>query len=572
MSELAIPPGFVLEQPNQPLAIPPGFVLEGAPEPQTRTDRFLTGMGDMPRGLMQLSVRSGSMDRGRGGWIDRLLRSSPEIAARMNAGEAALPRPTAASVDAGIQQREQQYQAGRAASGDTGTDWWRIGGQAAASIPAALLAGAPASLGGAIASGSMQGAAMGAMQPVADTTAEPFSDQKARQVVYGGAAGAAGGAAGHALGRILSPRPSANVSLLRRENVELTPGQTLGGWVQRTEDKAVSIPGLGDMIRNAQRRGVESFNRATANRVLREIGEEVPEGMPAGRAMVDHVAQRTSAAYDEALSRVQPFAPDAQFAQDLANAARTQFVTPARQARFFDYLRENVASRINGAQLDGRTFKDIDAVLGEQRRTAASMTNMGDREVGEFAEAIQTAFRDLLARSNPAAAPAVRAADAAHAVRVRFEGAAASSGAREGIFTPLQLNSAVRRADHSARHNAFARGDALVQDLSDAGAAVLPPTVPNSGSADRILAAMLASGGATAAYPVTWPAFAAGGAAAASYTRPGTQALGALLARQSYRAPQSIADALSASGGALTVPLAAALMAPPPPQLPQQRR
>lgn len=561
-----LPPGFVLEGADQLPPLPPGFVLEGEPTqaaPQTRTDRFLTGMGDLPRGAMQIGARA--MDRGRGGWVERLLRSSPEVAANMDAAEAAVPRPTAESVDAGLRQRETEYQAGRAAAGDTGMDWMRAGGQAVASLPAALVGGG-GGIGGALLAGAGQGAAMGAMQPVTDAS-EPFADQKARQVLYGGATGAAGGAAGHALGRMLSPRVSPNVRALSDAGVELTPGQVLGGAAQRIEDRLTSLPFAGDAIRTAQRRGVESLNRATANRVLREIGEELPEGMPAGREMVAHVAGRVSAAYDDSIARVQPFGPDAQFVRDMGAAAQ-QFVTPAKRQAFMDFLQENVASRIQGGQLTGETYKQIDSVLGQMASSARSTTNLADREVGEMARAVQRGLRDLAMRTNPDAAPAIRAADAAYAANVRLSAAAGGVGARDGVFSGPQLAAAVRSSDDSLRHNAYARGNALLQDISDPAAAVLPSTVPNSGTPERLMLAAALGGAGNAAGFVSWPMLAAGAAGAGAYTSPATRALQAVLTRNPSTVSRMAGDALVPAGG----PLAAALLAPRAQERPAQRR
>lgn len=524
-------------------------------------ERFAMGAGDIVRGAEQIGART--MDRSPdGGMLGRLLRSNPNIAAQMDAATAAVPPLTAPAVDARVQQREQDYQARRGP--DAGMDWARAGGQVASSLPAAALLPAGGGLLPAAGAGALQGGMLGALQPV---TSGDFAATKKQQIEMGAMLGAGGGAAGQLVGRLLSPRVSPNVRTLSDAGVEMTPGQLVGGAAQRVEDRLTSLPFAGDAIRTAQRRGVESFNRATANRVLREVGEELPPGIPAGREMVDHVARRVGQHYDDALSRVQPFGPDQQFAQDMAAAAQ-QFATPARRQAFMDFLRENVASRMQGGQLTGDTYKQIDSVLGQVVRSARSTTNLGDREVGDMAQAIQRGLRDLAARTNPQVAPAIRAADAAFAANVRLQSAAASQGAREGVFSPLQLNAAVRGADPSVRHGAYARGNALLQDLSDAGSAVLPSTVPNSGTPERMLLAAALGGAGNAAGFVSWPMLAAGAAGAGAYTSPATQALQAVLTRNPSMAARLTGDALVASGG----PLAATLLAPRPPERLEQRR
>ena len=64
------------------------------------------------------------------------------------------------------------------------------------------------------------------------------------------------------------------------------------------------------------------------------------------------------------------------------------------------------------------------------------------------------------------------------------------------MFTPAQLAEGVRQMDKSVRKGAVARGNALMQDLSDAGVNVLPSKVPDSGTAGRLLTGGIIGGGA----------------------------------------------------------------------------
>jgi hypothetical protein len=83
-------------------------------------------------------------------------------------------------------------------------------------------------------------------------------------------------------------------------------------------------------------------------------------------------------------------------------------------------------------------------------------------------------------------------------------------------------------SDNSVRRGAFSRGDTLLQNISDAGKAVLPNKYPDSGTAGRALAALAAGGTATLLTPAAIPALALGGLATAAYTRPGQAALRSL--------------------------------------------
>lgn len=55
-----------------------------------------------------------------------------------------------------------------------------------------------------------------------------------------------------------------------------------------------------------------------------------------------------------------------------------------------------------------------------------------------------------------------------------------------GIFTPAQLQSAVRAADKSAGKGASATGNALMQDFSQDAMSVLGKGYPDSGTAGRL--------------------------------------------------------------------------------------
>jgi hypothetical protein len=72
----------------------------------------------------------------------------------------------------------------------------------------------------------------------------------------------------------------------------------------------------------------------------------------------------------------------------------------------------------------------------------------------------------------------------------------AKTRGEEGIFTPAQLEAAVRQSDVSKRKAAFARGGAPMQDLSSRATSILGQKVPDSGTATRGMTGALLTGGA----------------------------------------------------------------------------
>src|SRR5699024_6183658 len=161
------------------------------------------------------------------------------------------------------------------------------------------------------------------------------------------------------------------------------------------------------------------------------------------------------------------------------------------------------------------------------------------QEVGNAIGELQKALRENLARMNPQHADRLRSVNEAFANFVRLENAAGRIGAQDGVFTPQQLASAIRQTDRSARRGAYSRGDALMQDLSDAAQSRMSAQIPDSGTAGRL--AMQGAG--LASYFVN-PLIPAGlGAASVPYL-PGISkaATGAILRRPANA--KTLADAL----------------------------
>jgi hypothetical protein len=105
---------------------------------------------------------------------------------------------------------------------------------------------------------------------------------------------------------------------------------------------------------------------------------------------------------------------------------------------------------------------------------------------------------------------------------------------QDETFTAAQLQNAVRALDPSKQKKAFAKGEALMQDLSGPAKDVLSNRVPNSGTPDRALLAYLlanpikGTGAALASIPMS-----------AMYSAPGRQAAALLGSRPDFAQPLS---------------------------------
>lgn len=514
------PPGFVLDNPQPP----PGFVLDQPinetlhgtleqqgmpqfstgdnlpPKAPTKGERFGQGFGDPYAASAQISSHatpSAAFDVMR--WLDEKIRNNVPGFENAPAYKGNLQDTPA--VDQLIKQREADYQ--KARGPNAGFDWYRLGGNIAATAPMALAA--PGTLPGALAVGG----ATGALQPVTDQG--DFWRQKGLQTGLGVGGGAVGYGVGKLASRLLAPKVTADIQTLMDRGVTPTPGQIMGGKAAVLEEKAASVPVLGGVIKGGQKRAMDQFNTAVYQDVLAPINGKVPTSV--GREAVAQVGDQLSQAYDDILPKLN-FKPDQQFANDIGNIASMAKSLPKTEARqFVNFMKDKLAKALGPTgQMDGRTFQTLDSYLSSKIANLAKAPSSYEKDLGRALGAVQETLRDTLTRSNAGnmvtvggktmdGAQRLAAIRAGWAQLVRLENAAAATGQKEaGVFTPAQFSRAVKAADQSVRKRAFARGDALMQELADAGKNVLGSKYPDSGTAGRLmtggLATALLTGGA----------------------------------------------------------------------------
>lgn len=434
-------------------------------------------------------------------------------------------------VDQQVRESEAAYQQRRKDGGESGIDGYRMAGNliSPANIAVASRLPAAASLMGRVGSGAAGGAIGAALSPVAGGD---FAEEKAQQIAAGTAFGGAIPIAGSGLARLISPKASTNpnLTMLRSEGVNPTIGQSLGGRWNSLEEKLQSLPILGDAISNARGNALGQFNQAAINRAVSPIGAKV-EG--SGFDAVKKAGDELSGAYKAALDKVGHVKFDQQFQSDLQQLqGMASNLTPDMQRKFNKILSENVTGRTSpsGGML-GDVYKKVDSELGQLASKWQKSSMASESEFGDAVAQLQGLLNQQMRRSNPQVSDALSAADAGWANLVRLEGAAKAGINSEGVFTPGQLNAAIRQTDKSTRGRAVSRGTALMQDLGNAGQQVLGNKVPNSFTTDRALIA----GGGLGAYFIN-PAIPAGLLGGASlYTQPMQRLLNAAVASR----PQS---------------------------------
>lgn len=341
--------------------------------------------------------------------------------------------------------------------------------------------------------------------------------------------GAAGGAAGAGLSRLMAGAAPAgvspNVRTLTDEGISLTPGQNAGGWLKGFEDKATSMPIVGNIINNARMRGIEDFNQAAIRRATLP-GMNV-QGV--GNNAVQDLRQGLGQAYDDVLSRSNANALEPQYVQQMASLRGMVSGLPQREQQAFDNIIEReIGGRMapNG-MVNAENLQAVKSGIGEQVGNFANSTDAYQRQLGQALKQADAEFRGLVSRANPQNAQDLQAIDAAYANFKRIQRAASGVGAEDGVLTPAQLHNAARAMDKTKDKRAFSEGDALLQDLTSAGKAVMPSKVPDSGTAGRLMNNLFSLGGL---------ANTIGGAAAAipayvAYSRPGSALINAAVNR-----------------------------------------
>lgn len=417
------------------------------------------------------------------------------------------------------------------------------------------------SLPGQMARGAGAGGAAGSVGGFAQTPGG--LDERIQGAEIGAGIGAGAGAALPLFGRAFGQPVRPEVQALNDRGIPLTPGQIMGGIANQTEEKiATVIPGLGDMITGARQRGVNEFNRAVYNEVLQPLGVQVAPDIPVGREGVAAVHDTIRQSYNQILQNV-TFQVDQQLVADIQQATTiANRLPPQQRERFNQIIRDKIEDRLqaSGGTLNGNSYKGMESELSNDVRGYSRSASHDERSLGEALGEVSNALRQSLVRTNPMYAGPLQATNAAFARLVRLEAAAGSVGNDLGVFTPQQFQSAVKAADSSSRKNAFAQGDALMQDLSDAGRAVLPNKFPNSGTPGRMAAAAVAGGGLGMVSPL---ALGVSALATLPYTQLGGRGLQAVMTSPGLRGLFARSPGLTMPFGIGGGQAGAAISAPP---------
>jgi hypothetical protein len=338
---------------------------------------------------------------------------------------------------------------------------------------------------------AMTSAGYGGLQGAGKST---DTENLAGDVITGTTLGGVGGAALGTVGAAIAPQLQKGARELQQAGVPMTLGSAFGGQVQAVEQAAESLPIVGQLIKGARQEQFEAFNKAAFNRALKAIDPKltVPKDLPL-REAADFTYQQISNKYGQIYPNTQLSLNKTLDRQltGLENKYSTATLGEAGTQQFQAQL-NNIKSRFeNGKPISGAQVKalkeDLRKITDAYKGASGSEKLLGDA-FNDLESSIMMSFRN----QNPKYAKDLKAADTAYATYKKVENAAASTKGAEGVFTPAQLETAVKQGNKAQ----YARGNALLQDLSNSGYDVLGNKVPDSGTAGRLGIAGILTGGA----------------------------------------------------------------------------
>lgn len=325
----------------------------------------------------------------------------------------------------------------------------------------------------------------------AATTPTIGNESKLDAAMGGAIGGAVGNVAARGLARVAEPiTKSADVDKLLGEGIVPTMGQAAGPktMLGRIEQRLQSIPIIGDIITKGRSRAVEELNQAALNRVAPGRITQV------GVAGIRQADEFFDEAYRTALTGKKVVVGDTvQKAAERVKSNPDIFLTEDAE-RNLDRLVAMVQKRAGG-EISGEVAKKIDSQLGAAARNYSQSSTASDRDLGVAIREVQKDFRAVLDQ----AAPELKEINGKYANFLRVQRASGYLGNKDGVFSPNQLRSAVKALDSSRNKGAFAKEDALMQDLANPASRVLGDSVPNSGTAERLAMLAMLGGAGTAA-------------------------------------------------------------------------
>lgn len=325
----------------------------------------------------------------------------------------------------------------------------------------------------------------------------------------GGLGTAAGMGVNRLIGGAIKPFVSRDAQALADQGIQPTIGQAVGGFANTTEQKLKSLPFIGDVIRNARGRAVNEFNE-------KAIQTAVPGTKGFGDEALISARETLGKRYDDILDNLPNITVDkTSILQATRNAVDDPALALSDSSKKFvlDYVNNNLLAR--SGQIDGQVAKKIESDFAKAVARKAT-GDAEDRAIADAMRNVQQQWRQSLTQTaetvSPGSGTALREADAQWRAFIPVDRAGAYRGNQNaatnevtGRFTPNSLRRSIEASDQSQFNNvsrALRGGNTpfdKLNNLTRQGERVLGDSVPDSGTAGRLMLGLGAVGAGSAA-------------------------------------------------------------------------
>jgi hypothetical protein len=423
--------------------------------------------------------------------------------------------PGASSMDDVVKSREAEYNA------PEGADIARIVGNVANPVTwvgsgkgKVLAKTAEALLAHPVKAAAMTGAAQSALEPVTD---ENFWTEKAKQAGFGAGAGAVTSKLLRGVGT-----PTAEAQKLMDQGIQPSVGQALGGVANRLESRITSVPLIGDAALMARTRPLKEFDQKVISRATQ-----------GGAETLEDANKFASNLFDEVVPHLKPTKESVLGVQQSLQAARQNPEMTADNLKMLEGLVGKHFQQFG--TLSGEGIKKLDSELGYLGRKYAAGDPASKTLSSEIYNVLGALRGGLETGLPPDMQGKLSTANTVWKDLIPLN-KAASARADEKI-TPRALQKAIARQKRTDVTRM------APDDLIDPAVAVLPQSVPDSGTAGRLLL----GGGIATGLGITAPTVGLGALAGIGATRPVQAALLGNTKLQRALSPQELLYARNAS-------------------------
>lgn len=278
------------------------------------------------------------------------------------------------------------------------------------------------------------------------------------------------------------------VGQLKGEGVVLTPWQERGGEAARQGSAMKANPFFSKAHREAEDHSIDTFNVAGYNRILSPIGIKLKPDVYPSREAFGQVEKVASSVYE----RAKPGIRAEMGADEKASMARVYEEAKEHgeneRGAFDAFMKNKIDPLFKNGALDGDGYIKAKSILSARARSLKGAADVHARDAASTYEDALNVIMDSAERhSSDRSRQLLKKANTAWAALTRVQEAVSRRAGGLGKYSPHDLMAAIRHQTPSVggRRPAFARGDALLQDLAESGMQVLPDRVPASDTAEK---------------------------------------------------------------------------------------